>query len=212
MTKKAILLAFAAALPGVAFAQSSDGDKPSDQIACELEDTCSAPDDSAADSAAPAPATRSWSWGNRASTTATPTARQPARAGNLATTGSRADRAALAKTYGAKSSRLAISFANNSDELTPAGRRQADELYKAISARAMAGGRYMIAGHTDASGSHDLNVDLSRRRAQTLVDYLVEKGIPRDHFRARGYGFDRPLQGTSPSAAVNRRVEVTKLN
>ncbi|MCB2078754.1 MAG: OmpA family protein [Novosphingobium sp.] len=205
MSRKACLFAFAAILPSMAMAQSADEEKTPEQIQCELSDDC-------ASAAAEAPKTRSWSWGNRtsSSTTASPAA-TPVKRPAAAYAG-RSSRASMSKDYGRKSSRLAISFASGSDELTPAGRQQADALFKAISAKGMSGHHYLIAGHTDASGSSDLNLDLSRRRAQALVDYLAAKGIPQSHFRARGYGFERPLPGTSANASINRRVEVTKLD
>ncbi len=49
--------------------------------------------------------------------------------------------------------------------------------------------------HTDSRGSADHNRDLSQRRAQACVDYLVnEKGISKDRLVAKGFGEDRPLK------------------
>jgi len=108
--------------------------------------------------------------------------------------------------------RLAISFANGSDQLTDAGVKQADQLFRAISTASLAGSHYLIAGHTDALGVPSDNLDLSRRRAQVLVNYLVDKGLPRDQFRVRGYGSERLLAGVPAASQANRRVEVIKLD
>lgn len=45
-----------------------------------------------------------------------------------------------------------------------------------------------IGSHTDARGSDEYNLDLSQRRAQSVVDYLIENGVAADRLTARGYG------------------------
>ena len=45
-----------------------------------------------------------------------------------------------------------------------------------------------LGSHTDARGRDAYNEDLSQRRAQSAVDYLVEQGIDRERLRAKGYG------------------------
>lgn len=45
-----------------------------------------------------------------------------------------------------------------------------------------------LQAHTDSRGSADYNQDLSQRRAQSCVDYLISKGIPAERMVARGYG------------------------
>ncbi|HEU4718856.1 MAG TPA: OmpA family protein [Bacteroidia bacterium] len=50
-----------------------------------------------------------------------------------------------------------------------------------------------IAAHTDSRGSDSYNLDLSQRRAQSCVDYLISKGISRDRLVAKGYGETVPL-------------------
>jgi peptidoglycan-associated lipoprotein len=49
-----------------------------------------------------------------------------------------------------------------------------------------------LGSHTDARASDAYNLDLSRRRAQSVVNYLIEKGIPRDRLVAKGYGESQP--------------------
>ena len=66
--------------------------------------------------------------------------------------------------------------------------------------------RFMIEGHTDAVGSRESNLDLSRRRAAAVVNYLALKGIDAKRFEVMGYGFDRPVPGASSKSAANRRV------
>tara|TARA_B100000674_G_scaffold78464_2_gene54541 strand:+ start:19550 stop:21700 length:2151 start_codon:yes stop_codon:yes gene_type:complete len=50
-----------------------------------------------------------------------------------------------------------------------------------------------IGSHTDSRGSDAYNQRLSQQRAQSVVDYLVKKGIPRKRLVARGYGESKPI-------------------
>jgi len=74
--------------------------------------------------------------------------------------------------------------------------------------------RVEIAGHTDSTGEDDYNMDLSRRRAESVRAYLVSKGIANSRLEAKGYGETQPIadNGTTGGRAKNRRVEVTKLD
>jgi outer membrane protein OmpA-like peptidoglycan-associated protein len=70
-----------------------------------------------------------------------------------------------------------------------------------------------IDGHTDNVGGAALNQDLSQRRSQSVVEYLVAKGIERTRLGARGFGLDKPIatNATALGRAKNRRVECTVL-
>jgi len=52
-----------------------------------------------------------------------------------------------------------------------------------------------IGSHTDSRGSDEYNLKLSQARAQSVVDYLIEKGISKDRLIARGFGETRPVNG-----------------
>jgi len=66
-----------------------------------------------------------------------------------------------------------------------------------------------IEGHTDNVGAHDHNVDLSQRRAQQVMAWLVAHDIDASRLEAHGYGPDRPIGPNTSAAgrARNRRVE-----
>jgi peptidoglycan-associated lipoprotein len=49
-----------------------------------------------------------------------------------------------------------------------------------------------LASHTDSRGSDEINDPLSQRRAQSVVDYLIERGIHRARLQAKGYGKRMP--------------------
>lgn len=105
---------------------------------------------------------------------------------------------------------LRVTFVTGSAELTESGQREAQKFASALSSPLLQGMRFTIEGHTDAVGSRAANQDLSRRRSAAVIDYLVGKGADRARFDAVGYGADRPLDGISPTAALNRRVEVVR--
>ncbi len=106
---------------------------------------------------------------------------------------------------------LRVSFVTGSAELTEAGQREAQKFAAALSNPLLDGMRFTIEGHTDSIGTRDSNIDLSRRRAQSVVDYLAGKGADRARFDAVGFGYDKPLAGLSAKAAENRRVEVVRI-
>lgn len=66
-----------------------------------------------------------------------------------------------------------------------------------------------IAGHTDNYGSDEYNRDLSQRRADSVKDHLVSKGIPAESLRATGYGESEPVASNDNDFGreQNRRVE-----
>jgi OOP family OmpA-OmpF porin len=69
--------------------------------------------------------------------------------------------------------------------------------------------RVEIAGHTDDRGGHDANVELSQRRAESVKQYLVDKGIDAARIQTRGAGPDEPMADNASKAgrAKNRRIE-----
>lgn len=69
--------------------------------------------------------------------------------------------------------------------------------------------RVEIGAHTDARGSDDYNVKLSGRRAQSVVDWLIDNGIDPTRLVSKGYGETTPVASneTDEGRALNRRVE-----
>jgi outer membrane protein OmpA-like peptidoglycan-associated protein len=70
--------------------------------------------------------------------------------------------------------------------------------------------RFEIAGHTDDRGDAQANLSLSQRRAEAVMEYLVQHDVPLRRLAARGYGEQQPLvrATTDAARARNRRIEV----
>ena len=70
--------------------------------------------------------------------------------------------------------------------------------------------RVLIEGYTDSSGSRQYNQDLSYRRASTVRDALIARGIASNRVQVKGYGEDYPVASNATSAGMqqNRRVEI----
>lgn len=66
-----------------------------------------------------------------------------------------------------------------------------------------------IGGHTDDQGSEQYNQKLSESRAQSVINYLIEKGINKSRLTAVGYGKAAPVvpNDSDENRAYNRRVE-----
>ncbi len=66
-----------------------------------------------------------------------------------------------------------------------------------------------IAAHTDNVGSFEYNMTLSQKRTQSMVDYLVNKGVQPSRLIGKGYGESRPIanNNTEKGRMINRRVE-----
>ena len=70
--------------------------------------------------------------------------------------------------------------------------------------------KWKIEGHTDAIGSDAYNMELSRRRAQSVADYLVSQGVKNSQLEVVPFGESQPVatNDTQEGRAMNRRVEI----
>jgi OOP family OmpA-OmpF porin len=104
-----------------------------------------------------------------------------------------------------------VNFEFNSATLTAASSTTLDQV--AASLVAWPDIRVEVGGHTDTVGTHEYNVGLSKRRADSVKAYLVNKGVAADRLETAGYAYDRPVatNDTAEGRAQNRRVELKKL-
>ena len=107
---------------------------------------------------------------------------------------------------------LQVQFAYNSADIETAGRRQLDELGKALNHKSLATWGFELAGHTDKVGSAEYNLKLSLERANAVKYYLMVKhGINPARLIPLGLGFSQLANPAQPTAAINRRVEVRRV-
>jgi OmpA-OmpF porin, OOP family len=73
--------------------------------------------------------------------------------------------------------------------------------------------RLEIQGHTDSDGSAAYNLELSQRRSESVLDYLVLFGVEPSRLQAKGYGESVPVapNDTAENKARNRRVELKRV-
>jgi OmpA-OmpF porin, OOP family len=120
--------------------------------------------------------------------------------------------AAPARTLPRGTANMALSFPSGSAQLTPASQAHAQLFARVLNnpTSGLAAAKFEIGGHTDAKGGRAYNLQLSQRRAQAVVDFLVGQGISRERLTARGYGFDKPVPGAAGTDPANRRVEIVR--
>ena len=104
-----------------------------------------------------------------------------------------------------------IRFDSNADAPRAESKAAIDELGALL--RQDAALRLLVEGHTDATNTDAYNLDLSERRARSVMAALVKLGVEPARLQARGFGRTRPVadNATAQGRALNRRVEVSRL-
>ena len=99
-------------------------------------------------------------------------------------------------------------FDYDSDEILPTSNAEIHRLSLFLKRNKQV--KIEIIGHTDNQGSKTYNLDLSRRRANALMNALIRKGIAADRLTAKGMGSEAPIatNDTEEGRAQNRRVEI----
>lgn len=102
---------------------------------------------------------------------------------------------------------LPITFETNSAQLTTAAMQQLGRVASALNDNAVGAASFDIEGHADPRGSHQLNLSLSQRRAESVRAYLVlQHAVAPQRLVALGKGDTEPLKPLDPAAPENRRV------
>ncbi|WP_375415928.1 OmpA family protein [uncultured Hymenobacter sp.] len=101
-----------------------------------------------------------------------------------------------------------ILYDTNSAALKPAAVANIDEM--AATMQKYADTNILIEGHTDNSGSDAINQPLSQRRAQSVANELMAKGVESERVETKGYGSSQPVADNTSATgkSANRRVEV----
>ena len=96
--------------------------------------------------------------------------------------------------------------------LRPESKQELNKLVRAL--EMLPGLNIQLRSHTDSRGTDDYNRDLSQRRAESVVEYLIAEGIARERFSAKGFGESRLInecddgvECTEEMHQENRRTE-----
>jgi OOP family OmpA-OmpF porin len=103
-----------------------------------------------------------------------------------------------------------IYFDTGSDQIKPESASTLAEITKLLSRKSAL--KLLVVGHTDNQGGYDMNMDLSSRRAASVVRALVAQGVAPGRLRAAGVGYLSPVASnhTEEGRAKNRRVELVE--
>jgi outer membrane protein OmpA-like peptidoglycan-associated protein len=109
---------------------------------------------------------------------------------------------------------LTVNFEFDSDRIRDKGHVQVLEIANALKSTTLAKHRVMIEGHTDSVGDDGYNLDLSYRRAITVMRALSEQyGVDQSRLQVKGFGEKEPVESNESETgrALNRRVTLVNL-
>jgi outer membrane protein OmpA-like peptidoglycan-associated protein len=101
-----------------------------------------------------------------------------------------------------------VNFKSGTVSFTPESQKTLDNVVSALSHVPQL--KLEVAGYTDSAGNAQLNLALSKQRAQAVFSYLASKGIADKRMVVKGYGQDNPIADNATAAGrqKNRRVEL----
>jgi outer membrane protein OmpA-like peptidoglycan-associated protein len=103
----------------------------------------------------------------------------------------------------------AVLFASDKAELLPSAQVKLNQVADVL-IKQDPDSKIVVEGFTDSQGTAPHNQDLSERRAKTVREYLVSRGIAADRVSSQGFGLARPVADNTSAEgrANNRRVEI----
>lgn len=105
-----------------------------------------------------------------------------------------------------------VNFRTGSAELLDESYMVLDKVYNSL--EAFPNVKVEIRGHTDNVGAARANLILSQERAQSVKDYLVNRGVSADRIKVKGMGESEPITSnrTAKGREKNRRIEFVRIN
>ena len=102
-----------------------------------------------------------------------------------------------------------VLFTSGSSTLLPGAQLKLNDVADALTKQDPES-KMVVEGYTDSQGTASSNQDLSQRRAQSVREYLVSRGIAADRITSAGFGPGRPIadNNSAEGRANNRRVEI----
>jgi len=103
-----------------------------------------------------------------------------------------------------------LQYEFDSDRLTAEDKLKLDAVAQQLTALSFESGE--VGGYTDSTGDDAYNLELSKKRAQSALDYLAAKGIAPGRMTAVGYGEANPIgdNATPEGQALNRRAVIRR--
>ncbi len=204
-------IAMSSAVSSAAIAQASAARNTPDDIVCKLSGSCG---DTAPDSSQQIKVgdERAFSLARPTTVKVPTTSPAPAATTPTRTATKAPPRRSAAPATSSGGLDMEVTFANGSADLTEQGKAEARAFAEAMRSPALAAMKFNVDGHTDAVGNREYNLELSKRRAQSVTDFLVAQGVDPSRVQPHGFGFDKPRPGTPPTAPANRRVEFSRAN
>jgi OOP family OmpA-OmpF porin len=102
---------------------------------------------------------------------------------------------------------VAATFATGSADISPETQAALDVMARALTSDRLANFTFEVEGHADPRGEDSYNLQLSQARAESVVQYLVQKhNLARDRLHAVGKGETELARPDVPTAPENRRV------
>ena len=125
------------------------------------------------------------------------------------TTERQADTTRAADTTAGIPPKTEVFFNGNSTDLSADAKAKLNQLAQSLKVQPQAHD-VLVQGYTDDSGPESTNVQLSEKRAEVVVDYLANRGVPRDRVASKSLGSQHAANhdGTERGRALNRRVEI----
>ncbi len=102
-----------------------------------------------------------------------------------------------------------VYFATGGSELTPESQKQVDNVAKILNN--FPNSQLKMGGYTDNTGSVEANINVSAKRANSVLQEIVKRGISADRLKAKGFGPEYPIcpaNDTDACKAQNRRVDI----
>lgn len=107
---------------------------------------------------------------------------------------------------------LQVLFDYNSANLSEQAKAQLEPVGRALASGDLSGMKFRIEGHTDVVGGNEYNVDLSRRRADAVKQFLIDKyAIASTSIQIEGKGKLDLADQANPTSEANRRVRIVSL-
>lgn len=101
-----------------------------------------------------------------------------------------------------------FNFAPNSAELDTADKKELQKMIKAVLGNKARYERIEIVGHSDQTGTEDLNLDISKERAISILGTMKQAGIDHKKIRTSWMAGTEPLEEGAVDSSLNRRVEI----